>query len=207
MRTTMKLALAALFVSTAALAAPEPSATVGNTAPNIKTLDAISGKEFDLNSLKGKPVVLEWNNFGCPFVKKHYDSGNMQDLQKAAIADGAAWVVINSSAEGKEGHLKDGAEVKAALAEQKSAPSAYLLDHDGQIGRAYGATATPHLFVIDAKGTLQYAGAIDDTPTANPDDAKKAKNYVTAALAALKAGKPVEPAQTKAYGCGVKYAY
>ncbi|PZP85752.1 MAG: thioredoxin family protein [Azospirillum brasilense] len=207
MRTKLTIALAALLFSSASMAAPAPTAKVGEAAPNFKTIDAISGKEFELEKLKGKPVVLEWNNFGCPFVKKHYGSGNMQAVQKAAEADGAAWVSINSSAEGKEGFLKDAEAVKAALTEHKASPTAYLLDHDGQIGRAYGATATPHMFVIDKDGVLAYAGAIDDKPTPNPDDVKTATNYVTTALAALKAGKKHEPAQTKAYGCGVKYAF
>ena len=205
-RSLLAASLIALIAS-AAIAAPAPSAVVGSAAPNFKTLNAITGKELELKTLRGNPVVLEWNNFGCPFVQKHYGAGNMQQLQRQAIDAGAAWVVVNSSAEGKQGYLADSKAVIAALKEHDSKPTAYVLDPKGEIGRAYGASATPHMFVIDKEGTLVYAGAIDDKPTPNPADIKGAKNYVTSALAALAAGKKVEPSQTKAYGCGVKYAF
>src|SRR5690606_20324739 len=137
-------------------------------------------------------------------VKKHYNSGNMQALQKAATADGVAWLTVNSSAKGLQGHLTPQA-ANELLAAQKAAPTAYLLDTDGTVGRLYEAKTTPHMYVIDPKGTLVYMGAIDDKPTANPEDIKTANNYVTAALASLKANKPVENAATKPYGCAVKY--
>lgn len=182
-------------------------AKLGEAAPDFTVTDQLNGKALKLSSLRGKPVVLEWNNFKCPFVKAHYEKGAMQNLQKEAITHGAAWISINSSAEGKEGHLDDAAAVKKAVAEHHSNTEHYLLDHDGKIGRAYGATTTPHMFVIDAKGTLVYQGAINDKPSTDPDDIGKAHNYVSAALASLKAEKTVAPAHTQPYGCGVKYGF
>ncbi len=202
------LAITATTLLLAATAqAQAPLAKVGEKAPNFKTLDVIHNKELELTKLQGAPVVLEWNNFGCPFVKKHYGAGNMQKLQAEAIKGGATWISINSSAEGKEGYIKDGKAVIAALKEHDASPSAYVLDHSGEIGRAYGATATPHMFVIDKDGVLVYAGAIDSNPSPNPESIKDADNYVRDALGSLKDGKKVSPAQTKAYGCGVKYAF
>lgn len=212
--TLMELTMKRFFVLTAtallfaaAAQAQAPIAKIGAQAPNFKTTDVLHGKELELEKLKGAPVVLEWNNFGCPFVKKHYGAGNMQKLQRDAIKGGATWISINSSAEGKEGFLKDGKAVAAAVKEHDAAPSAYVLDHSGEIGRAYGATATPHMFVIDKDGVLVYAGAIDSNPSPNPESINGATNYVHDALAALKDGKEVKPSQTKAYGCGVKYAF
>jgi peroxiredoxin len=190
-----------LFVASAAFAA----VTVGKPAPAFTGTDAISGTVVSNATLKGKTVVLEWNNFGCPFVKKFYEPGAMQAQQAAAIKDGVVWVVVNSSAAGKEGHLKDASAVKAALAERKSTPSHYLLDHDGKIGHAFGAKTTPHMFVISKDGTLAYQGAIDSESSADAADIAKATNYVTEALAALKAGTPVKAATTQPYGCAVKY--
>lgn len=191
---------AAVLFSTAAHAAK-----VGEPAPTFNGMDVLSGKTVSNTSLKGKTVVLEWNNPDCPFVHKFYDSGTMQKLQAAAIKDGVVWVVINSSAVGKEGHLKDAAAVKAILTERASAPSHYLIDADGTIGKAYGAKTTPHMYVIYAEGKLVYQGAIDDKPTPDSADIASAHNYVTAALAEIKAGKPVSKASTQAYGCFVKY--
>jgi hypothetical protein len=197
--------IAALLMTGAAHAAD--IAKVGETAPNFKTTNQLTGKTIELAAFKGQPVVLEWNNFGCPFVKAHYANGDMQALQKAAVADGVVWISINSSAEGKEGYLADAAAVNAAVTSHKAAPSAYVLDHSGEIGRAFGATTTPHMFVIDKDGTLAYAGAINDKASPKAADIAGAKNYVTAALAALKDGKPVEPSHTQPYGCGVKYGF
>lgn len=196
-----------IMAVTLLLAGSAQAMEIGKPAPDFSATDALSGKPVTLSGLHGKTVVLEWNNFGCPFVQKHYRTGNMQAQQKAAIADGVVWITVNSSGEGKQGYLKDGAEVKAALAEHKAAPSHYLLDHDGTIGRAYEAKSTPTMVVIDAQGMLAYEGAIDDTPTPNDADLAHATQYVPAALAALKAGKPIAVAQTRAYGCGVKYNY
>lgn len=192
--------LTALFLSTAALAA-----NVGEPAPSFKATDAITGEEVNNDTLKGKTAVLEWNNFGCPFVKKFYGAGEMQRLQETATKDGVVWVSVNSSAEGKEGYLKDAAEAKAEIKAHHGHQTHYLLDADGTIGHAFGAKSTPHMFVIAADGTLAYQGAIDDQPTPDPTTIKGAKNFVMAAIAALKAGKPVEPNATRPYGCFVKY--
>lgn len=193
------VAAVSVAISAPALAAPK----IGAAAPHFTAVDT-NGKTHNLADYKGKTVVLEWHNVDCPFVKKHYNSGNMQALQKAATADGVAWLTVNSSAKGLQGHLTPQA-ANELLAAQKAAPTAYLLDTDGTVGRLYEAKTTPHMYVIDPKGTLAYMGAIDDKPTANPEDIKTANNYVTAALASLKANKPVENAATKPYGCAVKY--
>jgi peroxiredoxin len=193
------LALALVFASPAA-AAPK----VGAPAPAF-TLTDVDGKARSLSEFAGKTVVLEWTNDGCPFVKKHYGSGNMQGLQKRWTGKGVVWRVVTSSSKGKQGHV-DAAGAKKLIAQHGMKPTAYLLDHDGKVGKAYGATATPHMYVIDAKGDLAYQGAIDDTPTADPADIAKAKNYVDAALNEVLAGKPVTTAATRAYGCSVKYA-
>ena len=176
---------------------------VGKAAPDF-TATAISGKEVTLSGYKGKIVVLEWNNPDCPFVKKFYDVGAMQKYQADATAKDVVWLSINSSAEGKQGHL-DTASAKASLTEKKAAPSEYILDPKGEIGHLYGAKTTPHMFVIDKEGTLAYAGAIDDKRTPSSGDIEGAKNYVSAAIDALTAGKEVEVASTQAYGCSVKY--
>ena len=198
------MSLLAAFAVTVALSAPALAAPkIGAAAPHFTAVDT-NGKTHNLADYKGKTVVLEWHNVDCPFVKKHYNSGNMQALQKAATADGVAWLTVNSSAKGLQGHLTPQA-ANELLAAQKAAPTAYLLDTDGTVGRLYEAKTTPHMYVIDPKGTLVYMGAIDDKPTANPEDIKTANNYVTAALASLKANKPVENAATKPYGCAVKY--
>lgn len=193
--------LATSLIATAALAA----VTVGQPAPAFTGTDVLSGKTITSSELKGKIVVLEWNNFGCPFVHKYYDGGAMQKLQADATKQGVVWVSINSSAEGKEGFLKDATEAKTALAEHKAVPSHYLLDHDGTIGHAYGAKTTPHMFVIDQDGKLAYQGAIDSKPTPDPADIATATPYVSDAIAALKAGKTIANATTKPYGCFVKY--
>lgn len=180
------------------------TAQVGQPAPDFTGTDS-NGTAHKLSDFKGKTVVLEWTNPGCPFVMKHYDSNNMQGVQKAAIADGVIWLSINSSAEDKEGYQTP-AEANAYMKEKGSAPTARILDPKGDIGHLYGAQTTPHMYVIDKDGTLVYAGAIDSDNSFKPESIKGATNYVTAALADIKAGKPVAVASTKAYGCGVKYA-
>jgi hypothetical protein len=157
-----------------------------------------------LSDYKGKTVVLEWNNPECPFVRKHYDSGNMQKTQAVAAANGAVWLSINSSAPGKQGHMS-AAQAKAVVAKEKARATAYLLDPRGAVGKGYGAKTTPHLYVINAAGTLVYAGGIDDKPTKDKDDIAGARNHVLAALAELKAGKAVSVATSRPYGCAVKY--
>ena len=173
--------IAAALFTTATLAAV-PS---GSPAPAFSGTDALSGKPVSLAALKGKTVVLEWNNFECPFVHKFYDSGTMQKLQKDAEKEGVIWVTINSSAEGKEGFLKDDATAKAAIAEHKGNETYFLRDADGTIGHLYGAKSTPTMFVIDASGTLVYQGAIDSIPSPDVNDIAKATNYVTEALKAV----------------------
>ncbi len=178
--------------------------TIGQPAGNFRVADA-TGKAVSLADYKGKTVVLEWNNPGCPFVQKHYNSGNMQKTQGAAKAQGAVWLTINSGAPGKQGHMT-GPEAQAFLVQAKATPTAYLLDPEGRVGRGYAAKTTPQLFVIDGKGVLRYQGGIDDKPTANPADIAGARNHVAAALAEMKAGKPVSMPETRPYGCSVKYA-
>ncbi len=184
--------------------AAAPHAEVGKAAPAFTLKDA-KGVEHSLAEFKGKHVVLEWVNFGCPFVKKHYGSGNMQGLQAEYTGKGVVWLSICSSAPGKQGHFA-GEELTEKVAEQKSAASFYLVDSEGNTGRAYGAKTTPHMYVVDPEGKLVYAGGIDDIPSADPDDLPKAKNWVRLALDAALAGKPVETANTPPYGCSVKYA-
>jgi hypothetical protein len=149
-------------------------------------------------------VVLEWNNPECPFVRKHYSSGNMQKQQADAVADDVVWLTINSGANGKQGHL-DGAGANAFVAQYHATPTAYLLDPDGKVGKLYGARTTPHMYVIDASGTLRYMGGIDSIASTEKEDLAKATQYVRQALAELKAGKAVSTMTSQPYGCSVKY--
>ena len=201
------LRLIALAASFAALTFSYARAAVqtGTPAPDFSLTD-INGNAHKLSDFKGKIVVLEWNNPDCPFVKKHYDkTGNIPALQKAATADGVIWLTINSGAAGKQGGDYTNAQFKEYLDKNHAAPTAYLPDHDGAIGHLYGAKTTPQLFVITRDGTLAYDGAIDSIRSAEPADVAKSTNYLTAALTAVKAGKPVEKATTEPYGCSVKY--
>jgi peroxiredoxin len=192
-------ALAAVML----LAAPASAApVVGRPAPNFKLAD-VNGTAVTLSDYRGKTVVLEWHNPGCPFVKKHY-AGNMQKTQAAAVKDGVVWLTINSGAPGKQGHM-DGAEAKALVSEVGAKPTAYLLDPKGVVGKVYDAKTTPHMYIVDKAGTLVYAGGIDDKPTANPADIATARNHVSAALSELKAGKAVSVSTSRPYGCSVKY--
>lgn len=195
----MKTVLAAVLLSlaSAAHAAPE----LGKPAPDF-TLSDQSGKPVKLSDSKGKLVVLEWFNEGCPFVQKHYGSRNMQGLQKKYGAKGVVWYTVVSSKEGKQGHLTP-ADAADRLKAMNS--KAILLDGKGEVGRLYGAKTTPHMFVVDKKGTLIYMGGIDDNPSADPEDVKTAKNYVAAALDEALAGKPVSAPSSRPYGCSVKY--
>lgn len=176
----------------------------GQKAGNFQLTD-VDGRTVALSDFAGKTVVLEWHNPGCPFVQKHYDSGNMQKTQEAARAQGAVWLTINSGAPGKQGYMS-GAEAKALVAEEKGRATNYLLDPRGVVGKGYGAKTTPHLYVIDGGGTLVYQGGIDDRPTADRADIAGARNHVLAALSEMRAGKPVSVAETRPYGCTVKYA-
>lgn len=178
-------------------------AAVGKPAPAFSLTDS-NGQKKSLADSAGKIVVLEWVNFGCPFVQKQYNSGVMQKLQKTYTGKGVVWYSICSSAEGRQGHFP-ASRVNELLKQHNASPTAYLLDLDGAVGHAYGATATPHMFVINQKGTLIYAGAIDDNPSADISD-KPTTNYVQKALDEALANKPVSVASTTAYGCSVKYA-
>ena len=197
-------AFAAFTVIAACAESDGAAQVVGKPAPNFKLADA-NGKPVSLSDFRGRVVVLEWNNPGCPFVKKHYGSGNMQRTQAAAAKDGVVWLTINSGAPDKQGHM-NGAEAKAFLAQSGARPAAYLLDPSGVAGKAYDARTTPHMYVVNKAGTLVYAGGIDDKPTADPADIKGARNHVLAALSELKAGKPVSVPTSRPYGCSVKYS-
>jgi peroxiredoxin len=179
------------------------AAEIGKPAPDFK-LKNVKGEEVALASFKGKVVVLEWNNFECPFVKKHYGSGNMQKLQESLTGKGVVWLTINSSAAGKQGHL-EAATAAAKVAQQGVKSTAYLLDGDGSVGKAYGAKVTPHMFVIGKDSVLVYDGAIDSIKSPKPEDIAKAENHVVKAVDAALEGKAVETAKTEPYGCGVKY--
>ncbi len=176
---------------------------LGEPAPDFSLKDA-NGKTHRLSDYRGKIVVLEWVNYGCPFVKKHYKSGNMQALQKKYTQQGVVWLSICSSAKNKQGYYEP-AEIKKKKKELKAFYTAYLIDEDGTVGHLYGAKTTPHMFIIDKQGKLIYAGAIDDKPSTRQKDIKTAHNYVADVLDRLLAGKPVKPFMTTAYGCSVKY--
>jgi len=180
------------------------TATVGQPAPAFTATDA-SGKTVSLADFKGKTVVLEWVNPGCPFVQKHYGAANMQGTQKDAAAKGVVWLAINSTAADAGDYLPP-AEMAKWMQQQKAAATATLMDADGKVGRAYGARTTPHMYIVDPAGKLVYAGGIDDKATANPADIPRATNYVKAALNESLAGKPVSQASTRPYGCSIKYS-
>lgn len=178
-------------------------AVVGEKAPAF-TLKNAEGKEVSLEDYAGKIVVLEWVNFDCPFVKKHYDNGDMQKLQKAYTEQDVAWLLIHS-AHKDHPTFKTGDELKEVAEKQGLGASEVLIDMDGQVGKAYEAKTTPHMFVINKDGVLAYAGAIDSIKSANAADVAKADNYVVLALESIKAGEVVKTPETKAYGCSVKY--
>lgn len=180
------------------------SPVVGQMAPTFSAMD-VDGKSVSLADFKGKVVVLEWTNHGCPFVRKHYDTGNMQSVQADITAMGAVWLTIVSSAPGEQGYVTPD-ETKARMAAEKWSASSTLLDPKGIIGRAFDAKVTPHMYIIGADGALLYNGAIDDKPTSNKADVTGARNYVRDAMADINAGRPVAMANTRAYGCGIKYA-
>ncbi len=191
--------LFALFVTLNAHAGVLP----GEVAPDFSAQSS-QGETVHLSDYKGKLIVLEWTNFGCPFVKKHYNSENMQKLQKEFTQKGVVWLSIVSSAEGKQGFSSPKQAEQDRIA-HKSNATKFLLDPKGITGKLFGAQTTPHMFVINAEGKVVYAGAIDDTPSADAADVKTAKNYVRMALNEVLAGKPVTVANTKSYGCSVKY--
>ena len=196
-----------LFASMASLvlaagsahAAPE----VGAKAPAFSGMTT-AGEPLSLSDLAGQKVILEWTNHECPFVQKHYKSGNMQATQTAALEDGYTWVTVISSAPGKQGHVS-AAEADELTASRNAHPTFVVLDESGDIGTAYAAKTTPHMFIIDESGTLVYAGGIDSIPSADVGDLDAAENYVLAALEDLDAGQPVATPQSQPYGCSVKY--
>ena len=199
LRRTLIATAAALFATGAAHAA----ATVGQPAPDFTLTDA-TGKPVRLSDFKGKHVVLEWTNPGCPFVRKHYDSGNMPATQKDAMGKGVVWLAINSTEKASRDYLEP-ARLSAWLAERKAVPTAVLMDEEGTVGKSYGARTTPHMYIVNPQGVLVYAGGIDSIPSARPADIEKATNYVKVGLAEALAGKPISAATTAPYGCSIKY--
>jgi peroxiredoxin len=179
-------------------------AKVSETAPAFTTA-ATNGRSVSLADQRGKIVILEWTNHDCPYVRKHYDSGNMQTLQKEITAQGVVWLTLISSSPGTQGYVSP-KEADELTASRKANPTAVLLDPTGAVGKAYGATNTPHMYIVDKAGLLVYAGAIDDRPTTRRADIQGAHNYVRAALDDMAAGRAVQTPVTRAYGCTVKYA-
>jgi peroxiredoxin len=201
MKTKLLTTLLTLAASTTLFAADSPA--VGTTAPDFSLTDS-KGKTQTVSQYKGKYVVLEWFNPDCPFVKKHYGSGNMQKLQEELTAKGVVWLSIDSSAPGLEGNLT-AEQANAKMTDWKTKQTALVLDPDGKAGRSYGAKNTPHMFVINPEGKIVYEGAIDSKATPNPADIASSTNYVKVALEESLAGKTVSNANTKPYGCSVKY--
>jgi peroxiredoxin len=198
-----RLLLVAAALATCAPGLAFAAPAIGQPAPAFQAMDA-DGHSRSLSDFAGKVVVLEWTSSDCPYSGKHYGSGNMQRLQKKAVKDGVVWLTVSSSAPGREGYFTP-ETARAWRAKVGSHATAILLDGDGKVGRAYGARATPHMFVIDRDGRLVYMGGIDDRPYVDPASLKGAKNYVTLALADLKAGRPVAEPVSAPYGCSVRY--
>jgi peroxiredoxin len=199
----MKRILAAATASLTALSLAVASPIVGKPAPQFTAVDS-NGKSHALADFKGKTVVLEWTNDGCPYVRKHYGSGNMQKLQQEVTAAGGVWLSIISSAPGKQGYVQ-GAGANELTSSRGAHPTAVLLDPAGAIGRAYEAQTTPHMFVIDPTGNVRYMGAIDDQPTTDVTTIATARNYVREAFKAVSSGGKVAETATDPYGCSVKY--
>lgn len=191
------------FFSLSGNADVRAEAIVGQAAPDFSLTDT-HGQAHTLSAQRGKFVVLEWTNYECPFVRKHYGSGNMQKLQKQYAGRGVVWFSVNSSVPGKQGNFTS-EKWNELIGEMGAAPAAVLLDPDGEAGKLYGAQTTPHMFVVNPDGVLIYQGAIDDIPGTDPSDIPKAKNFVQAALDEAMAGKPVSVPAAKSYGCSVKY--
>ena len=187
------------LVAGSAIAAPR----VGEPAPDFTGVDT-QGKTHRLADYRGKTVVLEWTNHDCPYVRKHYGAGNLQEQQREAAAQGVIWLSVISSAPGQQGHVSPAAADELTRS-RKAAPHAVLLDPEGRIGRAYEAKTTPHLYIIDEAGKLVYMGGIDSLATADPADIAKATQYVRVALKERAAGQPISAPVTRPYGCSVKY--
>ena len=195
------IGMAGLIAAGAALAAP----SVRQPAPDFTAVDS-NGQSHSLSDYRGQTVILEWTNHDCPYVRKHYETGNMQALQKDTAKDGVVWLSVISSAPGTQGYVK-GDEANRLTETRDAAPSAVLLDPEGAVGKMYAARTTPHMYIVDPEGTLVYMGGIDDKPTSRRSSVEDAKNYVRQALAEMKAGQPISEASTRPYGCSVKYAY
>ena len=206
---TRREALTALATTTVAAGvtmASTPSAAsvqTGVSAPEFTATDS-KGAQRTLAGYRGKTVILEWTNHECPYTVKHYTTGNMQALQRAATDTGTIWLTVVSSRPGTQGFV-EGLEADRLTDERNARPAAVLLDPKGDLGRLYGARTTPHMYIIDRNGMLVYMGAIDDQPSANPATVKRARNYVREALDAMAAGRPIAVASTRPYGCSVKY--
>lgn len=206
----MKFPVLALSITAASLAVAvstptwAATATVGQPAPTFSATDT-AGRTVSLADLKGKHVVLEWVNPGCPYVRKHYDAQNMQATQKGATGQGAVWLAVTSTTPDHGDYLSP-SQLAAWMTQQGAAATATLMDDDGKLGRAYGARTTPHMYIINPQGTLVYAGAIDSKPTARASDIATAVNHVNVALAESMAGKAVSTPATRAYGCTIKYS-
>ncbi len=195
-----------LLGSAAAVLAPASvlaAADLGKPAPAFSATDS-AGKSWSLAELKGKVVVLETTNHDCPYVRKHYNSTNMQTQQREAAAKGVVWLTVASSAPGEQGFVT-AAEANELTQKRNGAPTAFLLDPKSRIARAYGATVTPHMYIVDASGVLVYKGGIDSIPSSSVGDVAGAKQYVRVALDEVLAGKPVSDASTRPYGCSLKY--
>ena len=195
----MTLLIGALLVPNVAAAAPQ----IGQPAPDFTSTDS-KGERVSLNQYRGKTVVLEWTNADCPYTRKHYTSGNMQGVQALAQKNGVVWLTVISSAPGKQGYV-NGPAADALTTSRGASPTAVVLDPSGTVGRLYGAKTTPHMFVIDKNGTLQYMGGIDSLATAEVDDIPKAEPYLKEAMLAVTQGAPVTHPVTKPYGCSIKY--
>lgn len=198
-----RLALIALAALAFSPFAARADIATGAEAPDF-TLTDINGTAHSLRDYRGKLVILEWVNHGCPFVKNQYDTDNMQALQRDAAAKGYIWLSICSSAEGKQGYFT-GEEWASVNMKKQGAATAILLDEDGTVGHLYRAKTTPHMYIINEQGVLVYQGGIDDIPSTSPEDIPHAKNYVRAALADIEANRAVQTPETRPYGCGIKY--
>jgi AhpC/TSA family len=199
---TSTLAAAAMLTTTSKAWA-QATATVGQAAPVFSAKD-VAGKTVSLADFKGKTVVLEWVNPGCPYVRKHYQGGNMQSTQQDAVVKNVVWLAINSTGNDHPDYLKP-TDLAKWMKDQKAPATHTLMDEDGKIGKAYGARTTPHLYIVDGKGMLVYAGGIDSIPSASAADIPKATNYVKVSLSEMAGAKPLSNSVTRPYGCSVKY--
>lgn len=199
-RTVLAGSAALVLVPGVAFAA----ADVGKPAPGFTATDS-NGKTHSLESYRGKIVVLETTNHDCPYVAKHYRAGNMQAQQREAASKGIVWLTVASSAPGEQGHVTP-AQANDLTTKRAAAPAAVLIDPESKVARAYAATVTPHMYIIDANGTLVYKGGIDSIATSSDSDIPKATQYVRVALGELQGGKPISNASTRAYGCTLKYS-